>query len=197
MTLPIGILQTERPHFSPALPAWKRQSIDALQMGHVVVAHFLFDDFFWREKEIRGFRARGGRISIYDPHPNDAGMPVLAGWIDGSAAKELSELGIDAGKARALDWIDTAFDDVDVKKHLQWSNLRDWIGDPYSWGCYSFTRPGGLNQRAVLATPIEESLYFAGEATAEAPHYQTVHGAYRSGKRAAREILATLGMPTE
>jgi len=197
VTLPIGVLQTGKPSFSPALPEWKRKSIDALRMGRVVVAHFLFDRYFWREQEIRGFMARAGRISIYDPHPDESGMPVLMGWIDGTAAQELSNLGIEDGKARVLEWIDTAFADVDVKKHLKWSNLRDWIADPYSLGCYSFTRPGGKGQRAVLATPIEESLYFAGEATVEPPHYQTVHGAYRSGKRAAREILAGLGMAAD
>ena len=44
----------------------------------------------------------------------------------------------------------------------------------------------------MLARPVEKTLYFAGEATASAPHYQTVHGAYLSGKRVAQEVSDSL-----
>jgi monoamine oxidase len=194
VTLPIGILQTGDPEFLPALPDWKRTAIDGLRMGQVVVVHFLFGDHFWR-KEVRGlpgWHARGDRISFWDPHPAGTGAPVLLGWITGSAARELSGLGQEAGLDRALSWVEQAFPRAGVRRRLVWSSLRDWVADPWSRGSYSFTRPGGSGARATLATPIQDVLYFAGEATVPPPHYQTVHGAYRSGRRAAREILAAL-----
>lgn len=196
VTLPIGILQTGRPSFSPALPGWKRRSIDALHMGRVVVVHLLFDDWFWRDPKTgrKGWRAQAGRVSFWDPHPPGHGMPGLQGWITGRAAQELSDLGEKAGVERALDWIEEALPGSGARKRLRWSCLRDWIKDPYALGCYSYTRPGGCPERAVLATPVQETLYFAGEATEPPPHYQTVHGAYDSGRRAAREILADLGL---
>ena len=194
VTLPIGILQTDTPVFSPALPPWKRRAIQSLKMGRVVVAHFLFDARFWRDTipELPGWSARGGRISFWDPHPIGKGAPVLLGWITGLASQELSDLGEEAGRGRALSWIEEAFPSAGVRRRVQWSSLRDWIRDPYSLGSYSYTCPGGGLERAVLATPLE-GLHFAGEATAQAPHYQTVHGAYLSGRRAAREILGALG----
>jgi monoamine oxidase len=112
----------------------------------------------------------------------------------GSAAQELSDLGREAGLDRALSWIEAAFPAAGVRRRLAWSSLRDWLRDPWSLGSYSFTRPRGSGMRGVLATPIQDALYFAGEATEPAPHYQTVHGAYTSGRRAAREILAALGL---
>jgi len=43
----------------------------------------------------------------------------------------------------------------------------------------------------VLAEPVNERLFFAGEATS--PHFfSTAHGAYESGERAAQEALAGL-----
>ena len=195
VTLPIGVLQTGSPAFSPALPGWKLRSIESLRMGRVVVVHLLFDTWFWRDLDpaFPGWHTRGGRISFWDPHPAGAGAPVLLGWIEGTAAQELSDLGETAGRERALSWVEDVFPSAGAKRRLQWSSVRDWLRDPYALGSYSFTRPGGWSQRAVLATPTEDRLHFAGEATAEAPHYQTVHGAYTSGRRAAREVLSALG----
>jgi len=195
VTLPIGVLQSGAPVFTPALPAWKVRSIQSLHMGRVVVVHLLFDSWFWRDQDpgFPGWHTRGGRISFWDPHPVGSGAPILLGWIEGTAAQELSDLGEAAGRERALAWVEEVFPSGGARHRLEWSSLRDWLRDPYSLGSYSFTRPGGWSQRAVLATPIEDHLHFAGEATAEAPHYQTVHGAYASGRRAAREVLSALG----
>jgi monoamine oxidase len=52
---------------------------------------------------------------------------------------------------------------------------------------------GGLQARAALAQPVEDTLFFAGEATNSDGHTATVHGAIASGQRAAREVLARVG----
>ena len=196
ITLPIGVLQSGRPAFEPDLPVWKRRSIDALGMGRVVVLPLLFRDWFWRGRQpgLTSWRAHGGRVSFWDPHPPGTGMPVLQTWISGRRAQEVSDLGPQGGVDRVLAWIEEAFPGSGARDRLEWWGIGDWVRDPYSLGSYSFTRPGGYRGRAVLGTPIQERLYFAGEATAPAPHYQTVHGAYSSGRRAAREILAALGL---
>jgi len=196
VTLPIGILQLPKPRFSPALPGWKRASIDSLQMGRVVVVPMLFKRRFWRERDAswQSWETEHGRVSYWDPHPPGVGLPALACWTVGRAAQRLSDLGREAGLAQVLEWIEAAFPGVAVRDQLEWWALGDWVRDPYARGSYSFTRPGGVGQRAVLATPVEDRLYFAGEATAPGPHYQTVHGALMSGRRAAREILAALGV---
>ena len=121
-------------------------------------------------------------------------MPALEGWITGRAAQELSDLGEKAGLDRALGWIEEAFPGSGARSRVKWSAFRDWIKDPYSLGSYSYTLPGGTAQRAILAAPVQNALYFAGEATQAAPHYQTVHGAYLSGRRVAREIFSSLGV---
>ena len=196
ITVPIGVLQAGLPAFTPALPGWKSDAIGALRMGRVVVAHLLFDDWFWRAPggRPRSWTTRGGRASFWDPHPPGRGMPMLEAWITGTAAQEVSDRGPDAGLTRLLEWIDEVIPAGRAADRLTWSTVRDWVADPWSHGSYSFTLPGGMAQRAVLATPIAGRLYFAGEATAPSPHYQTVHGAYSSGRRAAREILASLGV---
>lgn len=65
----------------------------------------------------------------------------------------------------------------------------DWLADPFARGSYSFHAVGsGPADRRVLATPGPAGVFWAGEATdADAP--STVHGAVRSGRRAAAEVM--------
>jgi monoamine oxidase len=39
------------------------------------------------------------------------------------------------------------------------------------------------------ALPVEDTLFFAGEATCSPPDHGTLDGAVESGRRAAREVL--------
>ena len=64
--------------------------------------------------------------------------------------------------------------------------IHDWQADPYARGGYSYVRVGGTGAREELAEPLEETLYFAGEAT-DTEQSGTVGGALASGMRAAQE----------
>lgn len=64
----------------------------------------------------------------------------------------------------------------------------DWAGDPFARGSGSFLRPGATTaDREALARPIQDRVFFAGEATS-ADRPGTVAGAYASGLRAAGEV---------
>jgi monoamine oxidase len=41
---------------------------------------------------------------------------------------------------------------------------------------------------------VESTLFFAGEHTDTSGHWGTVHGALRSGYRAAKQVLAQVGL---
>ena len=64
----------------------------------------------------------------------------------------------------------------------------NWSQDPFAFGSYSFVAKGGWqNMRRALETPIDEQLFFAGEA-AYPYHNSTVHAAYESGQRVANFV---------
>jgi monoamine oxidase len=68
-----------------------------------------------------------------------------------------------------------------------------WAADPWARGSYSHALPGRAGERAVLATPVDGRLFFAGEACS--PHaFSTAHGAWETGELAAREATTTLGV---
>jgi monoamine oxidase len=69
--------------------------------------------------------------------------------------------------------------------------ITRWRQDPYALGSYSYLAVGAEpDDRLRLAEPIDDRLFFAGEAT-DPSFPATVHGALLSGRRAADEVLAT------
>ena len=72
----------------------------------------------------------------------------------------------------------------------------NWAADQLARGSMSFVYVGAsADQRTALAAPIDDRVFFAGEATSFA-YGGTVQGALESGERVAAE-LATIALPGE
>ncbi len=68
----------------------------------------------------------------------------------------------------------------------------DWSNDPFALGALSFLPVGATPlHRSNLAQSVIDRVFFAGEATADAP--STVRGARDTGARAAAEVLEVVG----
>jgi monoamine oxidase len=79
----------------------------------------------------------------------------------------------------------------DVRKRMAPLASTAWLQDPWARGSYSFALPGHADDRAVLAAPVDDRLFFAGEACS-ANFFSTAHGAWMSGITAAEAALASL-----
>jgi hypothetical protein len=75
------------------------------------------------------------------------------------------------------------------------SYLHDWSADPFSRGAYSYVPVGALSAQKILAEPLEQTLYFAGEATDTTHQQGTVHAALATGYRAAHQVLSGVVKP--
>ena len=68
-----------------------------------------------------------------------------------------------------------------------------WSQDEFARGAYSVAAPGSTPRDFdLLQKDIDGRLFFAGEHTNFA-HHASVHGAYMSGGRAAKAIIAKTG----
>lgn len=74
-----------------------------------------------------------------------------------------------------------------MREQLITSYTHDWRSDPFSRGAYSYLPVNGVELQQTLALPVDETLYFAGEATSVG-HIGTVHGAIDSGHVTARRF---------
>ena len=71
------------------------------------------------------------------------------------------------------------------------AKATSWGTDPLHLGAYSVLTPGGGEARAELAQPVDDRLFFAGEATSP-DGFSTAHGAYNSGVAAIDAIKRAL-----
>ncbi|MFO0984964.1 MAG: NAD(P)/FAD-dependent oxidoreductase [Planctomycetota bacterium] len=116
--------------------------------------------------------------------------PLIVGWCGGPMAQGLAANTPGAVRRTALLALARLLDtDADaLRRDLRACHTHDWQGDPFARGAYSFVRVHGKGARAALARPIDETLFFAGEATCSDGRDGTVDGAIASGHRAASEI---------
>ncbi|WP_233222414.1 FAD-dependent oxidoreductase [Allosphingosinicella deserti] len=64
-----------------------------------------------------------------------------------------------------------------------------WGAERLACGSYSHALPGHAAARTILAAPVDDRLFFAGEACS-AEDFSTAHGAFEAGVRAAEQALS-------
>src|SRR5215469_17253023 len=79
----------------------------------------------------------------------------------------------------------------EIRKRMAPLASTAWQQDPWSRGSYSYALSGHADDRAVLAAPVDNRLFFAGEACSP-NFFSTAHGAWLSGIAAAEAALASL-----
>ena len=79
----------------------------------------------------------------------------------------------------------------DWRSRLRFISRTRWRQAPWVGGSYSHARVGSADQRQVLAAPVGDRLFFAGEACSTSD-FSTCHGALGSGWAAADQVLGLL-----
>ena len=203
ITLPLGVLQQPAGeagavHFSPEL-AVKRAALEGLASGPIIKLVLRFATPFWETLHEGRYRDAGffhvpdaPFATFWTPAP--ARAPLLVAWAGGPRALRLASGASPAQLVRkALASLEKLFGkELDVTAELRGYYYHDWQQDPFARGAYSYVTVGASAARAELAQPIEDTLFFAGEATDA--EEGTVTGALQSGVRAAREVLAAAGV---
>jgi monoamine oxidase len=187
ITLPLGVLQSDSVVFKPYLRV-KRPALDKLASGAVIRVAMRFHSPFWeaRAPGIAFFHVpQAGFPTFWTPLPMRAAL--LTAWAGGPKAARLTGSSKEKLVSVALRTIGMVFPGQ-PSRQLASVLVQDWQADPYSRGGYSYLQVGGAGARERLAEPLEDTLFFAGEAT-DAQEAGTVAGALRSGQRAAREVL--------
>jgi monoamine oxidase len=111
------------------------------------------------------------------------GRPLVVGFLGGPCARHMLAEGAGATTAFAIDELAHMFG-ADAR-HIVRSTETAWAGDSFIRGGYSAARPGHAHRRADLATPLDNRLFFAGEACS-IDSFAICHGAYLTGAAAAK-----------
>lgn len=190
VTVPISILKEDRPKFFPRLPDWKRHAIDRIEMGYAEKVGF------WLKRD----PCPGIDMHFALPNGPDApdaafqvkpyGRPMITLFAAAHFARDLFAQGEEAAIAEAKKLLGDVFG-TDIARDVVTAKATQWVTNPWVRGAYSVLSPGGGEARAELARPIDDRLFFAGEASSP-DAFTTAHGARQSGVDAVNTIVAAL-----
>ncbi|MEM7206646.1 MAG: FAD-dependent oxidoreductase [Pseudomonadota bacterium] len=200
VTAPLGVLQSETIEFNPPLPELTVDAYRNIGIGPGMKVALRFSKQLWKDKlayfTLDGLTAEGWVPSSYkegDDH-------ILMCYPMGHNASTLSKMSRAAGGGRAGDdaiikAMLTDFDRIfnrQATPNFVEGIVQNWGEHPYTRGVYSYPMlntyaSDNLSKRQQLAQPVDDKIYFAGEATNNA-NSATVPGALGEGARAAKMI---------
>jgi len=187
VTVPTNLIADESIRFHPALPA-KVDAARGLPLGLANKVMLALDEPEALPKE-GNLRGATRRTAMGTYHLRPFGQPCIEGFFGGRFARELEDAGDGALAAQSIDEI-AGFLGNDYRRKLRPLKESRWAHDPFARGSYSHALPGHAGMRAVLASPVDGRLFFAGEATSP-NFFSTAHGARDSGEKAAGEVMGS------
>lgn len=196
ITIPIGVLQQGTVRFSPELP-FRKDIFNKIGFGGVIKFVVQFSQPFW-ESVIQtkyhqfAFIVSDAEVPTWWAGPD--GQPMLTGWWGGP-----STIHEDHDEAmlmkKALDSLCYIFDCGmdELKESILELRSINWVRDPFSRGAYAYATVSSAHARKILSIPIEDTLYFAGEALYSGSAMGTVEAALVSGREVSGRISGMRG----
>lgn len=192
VTVPTTLLTRGEPGFSPALPLEYQEAFAGLPLG---IANKVFLELSPGALPFEGsanFVASAATARTVSFTVRPGGQELVLAYFGGDYARELEAQG--ALEAAAREALVELFG-AEPGRRIRCSTATAWAGDPWARGSYSAARPGFAHYRTVLARPVAERIFFAGDACT-VDTFGAINGAWASGIKAARSVTAALRADT-
>jgi monoamine oxidase len=200
VTVSTGVLAAHKIAFAPELPAWKWEAIRGLPMGLLNKIIFRFDDDILPDEAVSEWvlhqqspPPESGDPEVMAFVVKPLGSKLIVGFFGGALAHRFEQLGDKA----AADYAKAALTEMYGPALV--ARIRDdetkathWGQNPWTLGAYSAALPGASKMHAELAKPVDDLVFFAGEATGPVEYNGSLAAAYVSGLRASRAVQASL-----
>ncbi|MEM6520232.1 MAG: NAD(P)/FAD-dependent oxidoreductase [Cyanobacteria bacterium P01_C01_bin.70] len=188
ITLPLALLQANAVEFVPPLPEAKLNAIQGLGAGSITKLMLKFDQPFWSQELESCLTPLDTQLWWRPGWRHQQEAAVLTAFTGATGADQLGALGREGAIQTGVQDLERIFERP-LADRLEAALFVDWQADPHARMAYSYVPVNGVGLRSQLAQPVENGLFFAGEAT-HPTRAATVHGALESGIRAAQEILS-------
>lgn len=189
VTVPLGVLKSNRIEFAPTLPIAKQTAIQKIGMNCVNKFLLTWDTAFWDDVQYISYTPETRDkfnyfVNVNKFHPGSNALMTFAYAEYGRQTETMTDQQImDEIMAHLRDIYGNG---IPNPTHL----LRTkWNSNENTFGAYSYTAVGTeMRHFDDLAEAVADKLFFAGEHT-EIDYFSTVHGAYLSGIREADKII--------
>lgn len=202
VTVPLGVLRQRSGAgavaFEPPLAAAKEDALRGIEMGQVVKVVLRFRTRFWERiqngvyRNAAFFRCDGQAFATYWTQFPIRSELIVA-WAGGPKALALANQSRMTVIESARDGFAALLGEgAHARDEFEEGMMHDWEADPFACGAYSYVVVGAGQARAALATPVDDTVFFAGEATSIDGQGGTVNGAFETGARVGAEVATVL-----
>jgi hypothetical protein len=198
IAVPLPILQDGDIKFTPALPKEKTEALSHMGMEPATKVILKFSQRFWPDNVelvicgdsfVPEIWADGGSYRGPNaPH-------TIVGFCVGDAARNIGKMDdktvVRLFQAQLNQMFGNNQDLTPASRYCLGSTIFRWADQPFVRGGYSYPKLGSLGDRERLAKPVNNQIFFAGEATSYTCESGTINAAMVTGKRAADLALAS------
>ncbi|MFI5185174.1 MAG: flavin monoamine oxidase family protein [Chitinophagales bacterium] len=191
ITVSLGQLQNNPVIFQPAILD-HLNAAKKIGFGSVVKVLMEFKEAFWKEKRKNiGFLFTNEVIPTWWTQ-SPSSYPLLTGWAGGPQAWPLMEKDDETILELAFQSLSNIFKKpIDELKQLLIAHIvANWRNEPFAKGAYSYAFVDSKAARKLFNTPIEDTIFFAGEAFYDGPSPGTVEAALVSAKNVAELLVS-------
>eukprot|EP01027_Heterolobosea_sp_BB2_P008636 GEZU01012816.1.p1 GENE.GEZU01012816.1~~GEZU01012816.1.p1 ORF type:complete len:379 (-),score=107.24 GEZU01012816.1:88-1224(-) len=192
ITVPVSILRDEVIQFEPPLPEYKKQAAKAIKMDSAMKLYLKFKKPFWGANAPDLYLTDDPffpQIWMLSTNGKEYGV---CGFITGEMARTIAAMPEKDAVKLFLKTLDKMFgqpgNTTPATDSFSGYVKHDWSADPNVRGGYSYPSLNACGMRTLLAEPVGEKLFFAGEAT-NTRTASTVQAAMETGARAVSEII--------
>lgn len=192
VTVPLGVLKNNRISFNPPLPKRIHNSINKLEMGTVNKFLLLWNNAFWDTNlQYIGYTPQiKGKFNYFLNLKQFTDKNALMTFTFGDYSIKSENKSDSEITEEIMSHLKVIYGN-DIPNPVKILRTK-WNTHPFTFGSYSFATNGARsNKFKKFSKPVKKKLFFAGEHTSK-EYRGTVHGAYLSGIRAAKQILDKL-----
>ena len=196
VTVPVGVLKRGLIEFDPPLRTHEK-AFRNIEVGGVVKFLVEFSERIWdngqqtfRQMPDLNFLFSDAAVPTWwTQRPKE--VPLLTGWLAGPVLKKLPS---DQESLLQLAFQSLSYvfgtNEMTIKGYVKAIRVINWEADPFALGAYAYSTLSTSDVIKTLSQPVEETLYFAGEAFYEGAEMGTVEAALATGNQTAERIIA-------
>ncbi|KAK4512289.1 NifU-like protein 5, mitochondrial [Mucor velutinosus] len=199
-TFSLGVLQSDLVRFTPMFPEWKRESLLSFHMTTYTKIFLRFKKRFWGDWQFalyaNNVTQHGGYYTVWQNlnapgylfKPAATGDNILMVTTTDTESQRIERMTNTQVQHEIMLVLQKMFPSVQVEPPIDILIPR-WHQHPLFRGSYSNWPIGALKKHHLnMRAPLENRLWFAGEATSSAT-YGFVHSAWLEGESVAKSIL--------
>jgi len=195
ITVPISVLRAELNYeaaitFTPSIYDFF-EAAKLVGYGTVIKIFLQFRESFWKKNV--AFILSNENVPTWWTQSPDT-YSLLTGWLSGAKTKTLPNIDAAGVLEESLQSLSSIFkmEKNALKEKLTAWKIINWSSEPFALGAYSFDKLETATARKILNLPIQETIFFAGEALYEGNAPGTVEAALVNGREAAEKVMTIL-----